>query len=98
MGSALLGGGVEELLHESQLAVAADERRLEAGRLERTAPPRRYAQSLEELGLLLLSLQLVCARVLVDDCELARTAGCVADEHRAGQGNGLHTGSGVDEV
>ena len=37
MGRALLGGGVEELLDESQLAVAADERRLEAGRLERAS-------------------------------------------------------------
>ena len=34
---ALLGAGVEELLDEPELAVAADERRLEAGRLLRAA-------------------------------------------------------------
>ena len=37
----LLGGGVEELLDQPQLAVAADERRLEARRPQRAARGRR---------------------------------------------------------
>ena len=40
----LVGAGVEELLDQPQLAVAADERRLEALRLERPARPGDDAQ------------------------------------------------------
>ena len=98
MRGALLGRGVEELLDESQLAVAADERRLEPGGLERPAPTGCDAERAEELRCLLLALQLVHAGVLVDDRRLARAAGGVADEHRARAGCGLDARRGVDEV
>src|SRR5205085_11129092 len=98
VGGALLGGGVEELLDEPELAVAPDERRLEACRLERASPARGHAHRTEELGGLLLALQLMRARVLVDDRQLARTARRLPDEHGARSGGGLDACSRVDEV
>ena len=98
MRGALLGGGVEELLDESQLAVSSDERRLESGGLERPATAGCDAQCAEELRCLFLALQLVHAGVLVDDGELARAAGGVAHEHRARVGCGLDPRRGVDEI
>ena len=77
----LVGGGVEELLHEAQLAIPSDERRLEAGRLERALPARHYAQRAMQRHRLLLPLQLVRARSLVDDGGLARPPCRLADEH-----------------
>ena len=91
MGGALLGGGVEELLDEPQLAVAADERRFEAGRLERAAPAGGDAERLEELSRLLLALQLMGARVLVDDRQLARSG--ASRRRRAPSRAGLSPGS-----
>ena len=80
MSRLLLGGGMEQLLDETKFSVAADERRFQAGGLQRAAPSRGHAERPEELRRLLLALQLVRARVLVDDRELARAARRVADE------------------
>ena len=95
---ALLGRGVEERLELGKFAVAADERRLEALRLERAAqagddaaraPQRRHAG-------LALELELAC--FLVDDRLVRRAARRLADEHRAGLGNRLHARGRVDDV
>ena len=56
--AALVGGGVEELLDESQLAVAADERRLEAGRAERPSRSCDDAERAPQLDRLGLALEL----------------------------------------
>ena len=90
---------VEELLDEAQLAVAADERRLEARR-RCSAPPRAAVtrsarQSAHRLG---LALQLVLAGVLVGDRRLGRALRRLADEHRARLGGRLDARGGVDEV
>ena len=98
VGRALLGGGVEELLDAAQLTVAADERGLEAGRLERAPPARGDTKRSEELRGLGFALQLVAAGVLVDDRLLARAARRIADEHRSGFGGRLDSGRRVDEV
>ena len=83
----LVGGGVEELLDEPELAVAADERRLEARRAPcaRRAPAttRSARQSCAGLG---LALQLVLAGVLVGDRRLGGAPRRLADEHGAGLG------------
>ena len=70
----LVGGSMEELLDETKLPVATDERRLEAARLECAAPAGSDPERAEELLRLLLSLQLVLSRVLVHHGELAGTA------------------------
>ena len=80
---ALVGARVEELLDEAQLAVAADERRLEAGRLERPAAARDDAQRAPERHRLGLALQLVLAGVLVGDRRLRRAPRGLADEDGA---------------
>ncbi len=58
---AVVGRGVEEVLDQTELAVATDERRLQSGELERAAPVRRHAERLEERDRLRLALQLVLA-------------------------------------
>ena len=81
---ALLGAGVEELLDQAQLAVAADERRLEADRLLRAAAAATTRERAPERARLGLPLQLVRAGVLVGDRRLGRPPRRLADEHRAG--------------
>ena len=58
---------MEQILDEPELAVAADERRLEARRAHRAAAPRDDAQRTPELDRLGLALELVLAGVLVGD-------------------------------
>ena len=90
---------VEELLDQAQLAVAADERRLEAGRLLRAAARReRRGARASSAQRLRLALQLVLARRLVGDRGLGRAPRRLADEHRPGLGGGLDARGGVDEV
>ncbi len=96
--AALLGGDVEELLDEPQLAVAADERRLEPHRLLRASPGGGHAQRLPERHGLGLALQLVVARFLVGDRRLRQALGRLADEHRPRRGRRLDAGGGVDQV
>ena len=94
----LAAGGVEELLQEPKLDVAADERRLE--RVGTTAPtplghdtsgtPRRESGG--------LALQLVFAGGLEGDRRAGGAHGRLADEDRARIGDALEPGGGVDEV
>src|SRR5581483_8646134 len=98
MRAALLGGGVVEILDEAELAVAADERRLEPFGSAAAADARGDAQCAPERDELRLALQLERACVVVDDGRLARAARRLADEHRARLGRGLHARRGVDEV
>ena len=92
------GALVEEVLDPAQLAVAADERGLQALRLERAAGARDDAQRPPELHRLLLALQRVRAGVFVDDRLLGRAAGRVADQHGARLGGRLDPRGRVDEV
>ena len=89
---------VEQLLDEAQLAVAADERRLETGRLR--WPPRAGddAQRAPQPDRLGLALELVLARVLEHDRRLGRAPRRLADEQRAGLGRCLDARGRVDEV
>jgi hypothetical protein len=96
--AALLGGGVVELLDEPELAVAADERRLEALGAAAPADAGGDAQRAPERDLLGLALQVERACVLVHDRGLARAPRRLADEHRAGLRRRLHARGGVDEV
>ncbi len=95
---ALLGGGVEELLDLAELPVAADEGRLEPGRLERAAGARDDPQRPPERHEPVLPLQLEGARLLVDDRLLGGAPCRLADENRAGLGDRLHARRRVDEV
>ena len=82
MGLPLLGRVVEELLDLAQLAVAADERRLQALRLERPAQAGDDPLRPEERRQPLLALQLEGAGLLVDDRLLGGAARRVADVDR----------------
>ena len=94
----LLGRGLEQLLDQSQLTRASDERRLEAGAAPLAAPLGGDSQRPPEALWLRLALQLVLAAVLEDDRRLRRVAGGVADQNGSGLGGGLDAGGGVDEV
>jgi hypothetical protein len=98
MGPALVGAGVEEILDLAQLAVAADERRLEPLRLERAARARDDPHGPPQPVQADLALELVLAGVLVDDGRLGRAPRCVADEHLPGLRQRLHPGGRVDDV
>ena len=94
----LLGGGVEEILDLAELPVTPDERRLEPGRLERAARARDDPERLPQRHEPFLALQLVRARILVDDRLLGRAPRRLADVDRAGVGSRLHPRGRVDEV
>ena len=95
---ALVGGRVEEILDQAQLAVTADKRWLESvppalptsGRGHPERPPER-----KRLG---LALQLVFARLLVLDRRLAGASCPLADEDGARPGRCLHARRRVHEV
>ena len=89
---------MEQLLHEPQLAVAADERRLEPDRPQRALPARGHAKRPPELHRLGLAFQLVLADLLVGDRRLRRASRRFADEHLPGLRGGLDAGCRVDEV
>ena len=90
--------GVEHLLEQAELAVAAHERRFQADRAALALACRDDPRRLPELHRLGLALQLVAAGVGVHDGRLAGATGGLADEHGAGLGGGLDAGGGVDEV
>ena len=94
----LVGGRVEELLDEPQLPVATDERRLEPGRLERSASAGGDAESTPERHGLVLALELVGPGGGVGDCRLRRALRRLADEHGPGLGGRLDAGCRVDHV
>ena len=89
---------VEEVLDEPELALATDERRLEARRSAlasaRGHDPRRPVER-DGLG---LPLQLVAPGLLVRDRRLGRAPGRVADEDGSGIGRRLDARGGVHEV
>ena len=89
---------VEEVLDQPQLAVPADERRLEALRLQRAARAGDDAQRAPGRNEAGLALQLVQPRVLVDDRRLGRAARRLADEHLARLRDPLDPRRGVDDV
>ncbi len=94
----LLCRGVEELLHQTQLAVAADERRFQAEGLERASPPRGHPHRPEEREGLGLALELMQTRLLVGDCRLACSLRRLAHEHSSGPCNRLHARGRVDQI
>ena len=91
--------GVEEVLDDAQLAVAADERRLEAGDPALAAPRRDDPQRTPELHGLGLALELVLAGVLVRRSP-PRLARRVASPTSTVPGSAarLDARGGVDEV
>ena len=94
----LLRRDVEQLLDLTELAIAADERSLEAFGLERAAGAGDHPQRVPQRGQALLALQLEAACILVDDRALGRTSGRFSDQDRARVGDGLDPRRGVDEV
>src|SRR5438874_13087883 len=86
----LLGAGVKQIFDLTQLSIPADERGLQALRLERPANAGNHAHRLPERGQALLALQLERPRVLVDDCLLGRTPRAVPDVDAARLRNRLH--------
>jgi len=96
--AALVGARVEEILQQPELAVAADERRLEPGGPELAAAERDHANRAREVDRLGLPLELVCARVLVDERGFGHVARGLRHEHRARLGGGLHARGRVHQV
>ena len=84
MCASLVCGGVEDLLDQPQLALSAHERRFQAGGAAFAASSRDDARHLPEALWLLLALQLVGARVLVDDGGFGGALRRLADEGRSG--------------
>ena len=97
-GAPLVARGVEEVLHEPELALAADERRFQPGRASLPAAVRSHALRLPEWHGLGLALERVLAGVRIGDRGLARPPRALADEHRPGLGRRLHARGRVDEV
>jgi hypothetical protein len=89
---------VEEVLHESELTVAPDERRLEPARAPLAPPRRDHALGPPERHRLRLSLERLLAGVLVRDRSFACPPGSLADEDRPRLGHRLHARRRVDEV
>ena len=98
-GPLLAPGGVEQVLEQAELVVAADERRLEASRMRLRPPalgddPQR-APGGDRAG---LALEHLLAGRLERDRLLGRALGRLADEDGAGRRDGLQPARGVDEV
>jgi len=89
---------VEKLLDEPQLAVAADEGRLEGGRSRRAAAKPDHSDRLPQLEWLRLALESVRTRVLEDDRRLGGALCRFPDEHAPGLGFRLDAGRGVDQI
>ena len=89
---------MEEVLHQPELALASDERRLEASRAALAAPCCDHALGTPERYRLRLPFQRVLARGVVGDRSLARPPSPLADEHGARFGGTLHARGRVHEV
>ncbi len=94
----LVRGSVEELLHEPQLAVTPDERRLESGRLQSTASSRGDTQGPPERHGLVLALERVHPGRGIRDGRLRGALRGLSDEDGAGVGCGLDARRCVDQV
>src|SRR6185437_6835723 len=95
---AALGAFVEEILGPPQVAVATDERRLEPGRLELAPRTGDDPERAPEGDRLVLALERVLARGLVDDRLLGCPSCRVPHEHGAGLGGRLDTRRRVYEI
>src|SRR2546430_14842248 len=73
---------MEKVLHHAELAIPADERRLQALGSKRSTPAADHADGSEQLDRLGLALQLVQARLLVDHGGLGGAAGALAPPPR----------------
>src|SRR5690242_21746638 len=89
---------VEELLDHAQLAVPADERRLESVDALLTAENARRTDRLEELERHGLALELVGAGRLVGQRGARQRTCRVVDPHLAGTRDGLDARRGVDGI
>ena len=96
--ASLLGAAVEELLAELQLPLAADERRLQPLRFQLPAQAGDDPQRPPQRDRLRLSLQLVLAGTLVDDCLLGRAPGRLPGEHGPRLRRRLDPRGCVDEI
>ncbi len=97
-GLSLVARGMEEIFDQAHLALAADERCLEAGRAPLAAAGGDHSRRVPQRHRLGLALELVLARVLVGDRCLARAPCSLSDEDGSGLRGRLHPRSGVDEV
>ncbi len=95
---ALLAGRVQELLDQSQLPVASDERRFQSGRAERPSGRRNDALRSPQTLRFRLSLELVHPSVLVSDRGFRGDASPVTDIDSSGLSRCLHARCSVDEV
>src|SRR2546423_4707496 len=89
---------MEELLDETELAAASDERWLEPCLLECALPGSRHSERAPELNRLGLAFQLVAAGVFVRDRSLRGPLRRVADEHGPRLCRRLDPRGSVDEV
>jgi hypothetical protein len=71
----------EQILHHPQLALAADERRLDVRRAALATSRGDDAKAAGELDALALALELKAAGLRVDDGGLGGGTGGLADEH-----------------
>ena len=98
MRRAVVGGAVEGLLDEAQLAVPSDERRFESLGLERPTCAGDDPQGAEEREEALFALKLVRAGVLIGDRLLGGATGGIPDVDGSGRCGRLDPGGGVDDV
>ena len=89
---------VEQLLHEPELSIPADEWRFEAARAEQSLRPCDDPQRAPEGHGLGLPLELMLPGVVVGDRGLRGALGGLADEHCARLRDALDPRSGVDEI
>ena len=94
----LLPCRVQQLLEQTELAIATDEWRLEARGTERAAGRGDDMASAPQAFRVGLTLQLVHPGVVVDDCRLGCNARRITDVHGPGLSDGLDPGRRVDEV
>ena len=97
-GAALAGRGVEHVLEEPELLVAADERGLERVLAVATAGLGHDPGRAPGLDRRLLALEVLLAGLLEGDRLAGGALGRLADEDRARLGDALESRRGVDEV
>ena len=98
VGAALVRRRMEEVLDLAQLAIAPDERRLQALGLERAAQAGDDTPRPPERRQPILALERVGAGVLEHDRPLRGAPRRLTDEHLPGLGGGLHPRGRVHEV
>src|SRR5204862_191409 len=89
---------VEEVLDQAELPLPADERCLEALRLQRAARAGDNAQGTPEGNEPGFPFQLVAAGLLVRDGTVGRSSGRIADIDLTAWSGGLDASCGVDQV